>query len=81
MSNGNALSLGAGQSLTLAGGEVVSESAGGAVSIAEQNANGEALTTTFTYNGSGVDVNATASGGVTLGGSLVRHAVGAAGGA
>jgi len=48
---------------------------GGAVSIAEQNAAGESLTTTFTNNGSGVDVSATASGGVTLGGSLVRHAV------
>jgi hypothetical protein len=78
-SNGNAVNLAAGSSVTLAGGEVVSESSGGAVSIAEQNAGGEALTTTFTYNGSGVDVNATASGGVTLGGSLVRHAVSAAG--
>jgi hypothetical protein len=78
-SNGNALNLAAGGSVTLAGGEVVSESSSGAVSIAEQNAGGEALTTTFTYNGSGVDVNATASGGVTLGGSLVRHAVSAAG--
>jgi len=74
-SNGNAVALGAGQSITLGGGEVVSESTSGAVSIAEQNAAGESLTTTFTNNGSGVDVSATASGGVTLGGSLVRHAV------
>jgi hypothetical protein len=74
-SNGNAVALGAGQSLTLAGGEVVSENGSGAVSIAEQNAAGESLTTTFTNNGSGVDVSATANGGVTLGGSLVRHAV------
>jgi hypothetical protein len=74
-SNGSAVALGAGQSTTLSGGEVVSESAGGAVTIREQNARGESLTTTFTNNGSGVDVNATASGGVTLGGALVRHAV------
>jgi hypothetical protein len=74
-SNGNALALGAGKSVTLAGGEVVSENGSGAVSIAEQNAAGESLTTTFTNNGSGVDVSATANGGVTLGGSLVRHAV------
>jgi hypothetical protein len=74
-SDGNPIALGAGQSVTLAGGEVVSENSSGAVSIAEQNGN-ESLTTTFTNNGSGVDVSATASGGVTLGGSLVRHAVG-----
>ena len=79
-SNGAPVALAAGQSITLAGGEVVSESTGGAVSIAEQNANGEALTTTFSYNGSGVDVNATASGGVRLGGALVRHAVSGSGG-
>jgi hypothetical protein len=74
-SDGNAVALGAGQSITLGGGEVVSENTSGAVSIAQRNANGESLTTTFTNNGAGVDVNATASGGVTLGGSLVRHAV------
>jgi hypothetical protein len=73
---GTQSTLAAGQSITLAGGEVVSENTSGAVSIAEQNARGAALTTTFSYNGSGVDVNATASGGVTLGGSLVRHATG-----
>jgi hypothetical protein len=74
-SDGSAVSLAAGQSITLGGGEVVSENANGAVSIAEQNARGETLTTTFAYNGSGVDVTANAAGNVTLGGSLVRHAV------
>jgi hypothetical protein len=74
-SNGNAIALSAGQSIALGGGEVVSENTAGAVSIAEQNAAGESLTTTFSYNGNGVDVTASASGGVTLGGSLVRHAV------
>jgi len=73
--DGYAVALAAGQSVTLGGGEVVSENANGAVSIAEQNAAGESLTTTFTNNGNGVDVSASASGGVTLGGSLVRHAV------
>jgi hypothetical protein len=79
ISNGTPVNLAAGQSVTLSGGAVVRENANGSVSIAQQNGNGEALTTTFAYNGSGVDVNATASGGVTLGGSLVRHATGAAG--
>jgi hypothetical protein len=74
--DGNAVNLSAGQSITLAGGEVVSENTSGAVSIAEQNAQGQSLTTTFSNNGSGVDVNATASGDVTLGGALVRHATG-----
>jgi hypothetical protein len=79
VSNGTTIALGAGGSVTLSGGEVVSENANGAVSIAEQNARGEALTTTFSYNGSGVDINANASGSVTLGGSLVRHATGVGG--
>jgi hypothetical protein len=74
-SDGSAVALAAGQSITLGGGQVVSENANGAVSIAEQNARGETLTTTFAYNGSGVDVTANAAGNVTLGGSLVRHAV------
>jgi hypothetical protein len=74
-SDGSAVALAAGQSITLGGGQVVSENANGAVSIAERNARGETLTTTFAYNGSGVDITATAAGNVTLGGSLVRHAV------
>jgi hypothetical protein len=72
-SNGQAAALAAGQSVTLSGGAVVTENANGSVSIAEQNANGESLTTTFSNNGSGVDVNASGAGGVTLGGDLVRH--------
>jgi len=47
-----------GQSLTLSGGQQVSEAANGSVSISESNF-GENLTTTFTSNGSGgVDVTA-----------------------
>jgi hypothetical protein len=76
---GSAASLGANQSLTLSGGEQVSENASGTVTITEQNANGESLVTTFASNGPGVDVSATASGGVTLGGSLVRNALAASG--
>jgi hypothetical protein len=74
INDGTPVNLAAGQSVTLSGGAVVSENANGSVSIAQQNGNGEALTTTFAYNGAGVDVTANASGGVTLGGSLVRHA-------
>jgi hypothetical protein len=73
-SNGQAVALSAGQSVTLSGGEVVTENSNGSVSIAEQSVNGESLTTTFSNNGNGVDVNATGSGGVALGGDLVRHA-------
>jgi hypothetical protein len=74
VNDGQATTLGAGQTMTLAGGEVVSENASGGVSIAQQNANGESMTTTFAWNGSGVDVTANASGGVTLGGDLIKHA-------
>jgi hypothetical protein len=74
-SNGYAVALAPGQSITLGGGETVSENGSGAVSISERRADGEALTTTFANNGPGVDVTASASGNVTLGGSLVRHAV------
>jgi hypothetical protein len=74
---GVATTIAAGQTLTLSGGETVSEATNGSVSIAEQNGAGESLTTTFTDNGPGVDVSATANGGVTLGGDLVRHATGA----
>jgi hypothetical protein len=75
--NGQSTAIAAGQTLTLSGGETVTEATNGSVSIAEQNAAGESLTTTFTNNGSGVDVSATASGGVTLSGDLVRHATSA----
>jgi hypothetical protein len=74
---GVATTIAAGQTLTLSGGETVTEATNGSVSIAERNAAGESLTTTFTDNGPGVDVSATAIGGVTLGGDLVRHATGA----
>ena len=73
-SDGSAISLTAGQTVTLAGGETVSENANGSVSIAERNARGESLSTTFSNNGAGVDVNATAAGGVALAGYLVRQA-------
>ncbi len=72
--NGSAVGLSAGGTVTLSGGEVVSEAQNGAVSISEQNGTGQSMTTTFTNNGRGVDVSASVSGDVTLGGDLVRHA-------
>ena len=73
LDHGQSIALGAGDSVTLMGGQHVSEAANGAVSIAETSFN-ENLTTTFTPTGGGVDV--TASGqNVTLTGDLItaRH--------
>lgn len=59
-SGGSAVNLQPGQTLTLSGGEQVSENANGSVTISEQNAAGATLATTFTNNGSGIDVTAQA---------------------
>lgn len=67
--HGEAIALSAGGSVTLMGGQRVSEAANGSVSIAE-TLFGRNLTTTFTPTGGGVDV--TASGqNVTLSGDLI----------
>jgi len=69
-SNGTAIALAPNQSLRLASGATVSESANGSVSISEV-AFGANLTTTFTANGGGgVDVTATGSN-VTVAGDLL----------
>lgn len=68
--HGRAVALAPGQTMTLSGGQQVTESANGSVSIGE-SAFGENLTTTFAVNGSG-GVDVTASGqNVTLGGDLI----------
>jgi hypothetical protein len=72
-SGGEPVAIAAGQTLTLAGGATVTESAGGALSIAEQ-AFGKRLVTTFTPNGGGgVDVTATGHD-VSLTGDLISGA-------
>ena len=73
VSGGAAVGSAPGQSVTLAGGETVSESANGSVSISEQ-AFGKSLVSTFARNGSGgVDVNAQGHD-VSLGGDLIAGA-------
>jgi len=68
--HGGSVALTPGQSVTLSGGQQVSEGSNGSVSITESRF-GENLTTTFTNNGGGgVDVTATGQN-VTLGGDLI----------
>jgi hypothetical protein len=69
-SGGSAVALSAGQTVTLSGGEAVTENANGSVTIAEQNAAGSTLDTTFTNTGAGIDVTAQAHD-VRLRGDLV----------
>jgi hypothetical protein len=69
-SGGAATALAPGQTLMLSGGATVSESASGAVTIAERRGD-ERLTTTFAQNGTG-GVDVTARGhDVTLSGDLI----------
>ena len=70
LDHGQSVALSPGGSVTLMGGQRVSEAANGAVSIAETSF-GANLTTTFTPNGGGgVDVSATGQN-VTLAGDLI----------
>jgi hypothetical protein len=70
LDHGQSIALTAGASVTLSGGQRVSEAANGAVSIAESSF-GANLTATFTPNGGGgVDVTATGQN-VTLSGDLI----------
>jgi hypothetical protein len=75
--NGQTVSLTQGQATSLGANESVTLNADGSLTVAETNAQGGSIDTTLTSNGSGVDVNATASN-VDLGGYLVRHTDGAA---
>jgi len=69
-SGGTAVAMSAGQTVTLSGGEQVTENQNGSVTIAESNASGGTLATTFTNTGGGIDVTAQAHD-VTLHGDLV----------
>lgn len=67
---GASVALTAGQTVTLSGGQRVSEAANGAISVSESRF-GQSLTTTFTPNGGG-GVDVTAQGrNVTLAGDLI----------
>ncbi len=70
--NGQNVTLTQGQATSLGANESVTLNADGSLTIAETNAQGGSIDTTLKSNGSGVDVNATASN-VDLGGYLVRH--------
>ena len=71
-SNGQALSLAKGQTLTLPGGEAVTANADGSLVVAEGNGNGGSISTTLRANGNGVDVTANAQQ-IRLGGDIVDH--------
>jgi hypothetical protein len=74
-SGGQAIDVADGTSATLAGGATISRADNGAVTIADANPWGRSLSTTFTANGSGVDVTAQAQN-LALGGDLVQQALG-----
>lgn len=71
--DGQAVPIAQGQTLTLGDGESVSRTATG-LEIVSTNETGGRLTTTLAANGSGVDVQSSASN-VDLGGALVRGSV------
>lgn len=74
-SNGQAVALAPGESALLSGGERVTRNSDGSLSLYESNGAGKTMQTTFSANGSGVDVNSDVHGGVTLGGDLVNGPV------
>jgi hypothetical protein len=67
--NGQALSLIAGQTSTLSNGETATLNNGGSLTVGVSNGQGGSISTTLSYNGNGVDVNATANN-IDLGGYL-----------
>jgi hypothetical protein len=69
--NGTTSTLGNGQTVNLGNGETVSRNSAGSLTIASVSPSGGQITTTMSQNGSGVDVNVTASN-VDLGGVLVN---------
>jgi len=75
--NGQNIALTKGQATSLGANESVTLGADGSLTIAETSAQGGSIDTTLKANGSGVDVQATASN-VDLGGYLVRHTDGGA---
>jgi hypothetical protein len=70
--NGQAVSLSQGQTASLGPNETVTLGTDGSLRIADTNQSGGSIVTTLTSNGTGVDVNASATG-VDLGGYLVNR--------
>jgi len=70
---GQNLALTKGQSLTLSGGETVTENQDGSLCVNATNARGGSVSTTLRATGNGVDVT-THAHDVTLGGEVVAHA-------
>jgi hypothetical protein len=67
--NGQAVPLRSGQTATLSHGETVTLNNNGSLAVGVSNAQGGSINTTLSYNGNGVDVNATANN-IALGGYL-----------
>jgi len=76
-SNGQAVALTPGQSLTLGGGENVTFNADGSLVVSAADGNGGSISTTLRSTGSGVDVTAQAHG-IRVGGDIVEHDAGSA---
>jgi hypothetical protein len=70
--NGRSVALTQGQAVSLDGSETVTLNADGSLTVNDVNDRGGSISTTLASNGSGVDVNASASN-VNLGGYLVGH--------
>jgi hypothetical protein len=74
-SDGQTESLGRGQSLTLAGGETVTENQDGSLAVSASNGRGGSITTSMRGTGSGVDVTVTGNH-IGIGGDVVAHDAG-----
>lgn len=71
--SGNAVALAKGQSVTLSGGETVSENQDGSLVVSAANGQGGTISTTLHGTGSGVDVT-THAHQLAVGGDVVEHA-------
>lgn len=70
--DGQTMSIAAGQSVLLGGGETVTRNSNGSLVIADENGAGGCITTTLSENGHGVDVRAQANN-VELGGDILNQ--------
>jgi hypothetical protein len=70
--SGRAVSLAKGQSVTLSGGETVTENTDGSLVVAAANGRGGTIATTLRANGNGIDVT-THAHDLAVGGDVVRH--------
>jgi hypothetical protein len=74
-SDGQTESLTRGQSLTLAGGETVTENHDGSLAVSARNSRGGSITTSMRSTGSGVDVTVMGTN-IGIGGDVVGHDAG-----